>query len=243
MKGFEKDCYLADLSDIPWDSAYICDDTDDIHDHWHHIFIKVVDQRFPFKKKYIGDDQLPWITLEIYFAISRGNIFFRKFEGNKSDDNWEQFKKQRNLVAPLKGLRNPISFRLLLNVPTPVNSGKKFKPLLPSKGTQQQHIQRLEEGWLITDNMEIANIFNKHFIDDVAAHVPILYAHANHLSLSKISQRFFEFKRNRGKSIIDWFFPRRWIKSVHRSAIESQRGICMRSCLFVLFCFVFIRRP
>ena len=104
MKGFEKDCYLADLSDIPWDSAYICDDTDDIHDHWHHIFIKVVDQRFPFKKKYIGDDQLPWITLEIYFAISRGNIFFRKFEGNKSDDNWEQFKKQRNLVAPLKGL-------------------------------------------------------------------------------------------------------------------------------------------
>ena len=33
MKGFEKDCYLADLSNIPWDSAYICDDTDDIHDH------------------------------------------------------------------------------------------------------------------------------------------------------------------------------------------------------------------
>ena len=123
-------------------------------------------------------------------------------------------------------------------MPTPVNSGKKFKPLLPSKGTQQQHIQRLEEGWLITDNMEIAHIFNKHFIDDVAAHVPILYAHANHLSVSKISQRFFEFKRNRGKSIIDWFFPRRWIKSVHRSAIESQRRICMRSCLcFVLFCF------
>ena len=59
MKGFEKDCYLADLSNIPWDSAYSYDDTDDIHDHWHHIFIKVVDQRFPFLKKYIGGDQLP----------------------------------------------------------------------------------------------------------------------------------------------------------------------------------------
>ena len=76
-------------------------------------------------------------------------------------------------------------------MPTPVNSGKKFKPLLPSKSTQQQHIQFLEEGWLITYNMEIANIFIKYFIDDVAAHVPILYAHAcaNHLSVSKISQR------------------------------------------------------
>ena len=83
-------------------------------------------------------------------------------------------------------------------MPTPVNSGKKFKPLLPSKGTQQQHIQRLEEGWLITDNMEIANIFNKHFIDDVAAHVPILYAHAcaNHLSVNKISQRSVPLSSN-----------------------------------------------
>ena len=68
---------------------------------------------------------------------------------------------------------------------------KNFKPLLPSKSTQQQHIQRLEEGWLIIDNMEIGNIFNKHFIDGVAAHSPILSEHAfaNRLSVHKISQR------------------------------------------------------
>ena len=68
---------------------------------------------------------------------------------------------------------------------------KNFKPLLPSKSTQQQHIQRLEEGWLIIDNMEIGNIFNKHFIDGVAAHIPILSEHAfaNRLSVHKISRR------------------------------------------------------
>ena len=66
---------------------------------------------------------------------------------------------------------------------------KKFKPLLPSKGTRQ-HIQLLEEGRLISDNREIANIFNKHFIDGVAAHIPTLSEHAfaNHLSVNKISQ-------------------------------------------------------
>ena len=57
---------------------------------------------------------------------------------------------------------------------TLVNSGKKLKPLLPSKSTQQQHIKLLEEGQLITHNMEIANIFNKHFIHGVAAHISIL---------------------------------------------------------------------
>ena len=33
MKGFEKDCYLADLSKIPWGSANIYDDIDDIYEH------------------------------------------------------------------------------------------------------------------------------------------------------------------------------------------------------------------
>ena len=33
MKGFDKDCYVADLCKIPWDSAYIYDDIDDIYEH------------------------------------------------------------------------------------------------------------------------------------------------------------------------------------------------------------------
>ena len=68
---------------------------------------------------------------------------------------------------------------------------KKFKPLLPSKSTQQQQIQLLEEGRLITDNVEIANIFNKHFIDSAAAHIPMVSEHAlvNHLSVNEISYR------------------------------------------------------
>ena len=103
MKGFKRDCYLADLSKIPSVSAYIYDDTDDIFEHWHHLFITVVDhEHLPFKKKYIRGDQLPWITLEISSAISRHNILFKKVKRNKSADNWEQFKKQRNLVTTLK---------------------------------------------------------------------------------------------------------------------------------------------
>ena len=44
---------------------------------------------------------------------------------------------------------------------------------------------------MIIDNMEIGNIFNKHFIDGVAAHSPILSEHAfaNRLSVHKISRR------------------------------------------------------
>ena len=78
MKGFERDCYLTDLSKIPLDSAYIYDDINDIYEHWHLLFIEVVDQHLPFKRMYIRGDQLPRITPDISSAISRRNILFKK---------------------------------------------------------------------------------------------------------------------------------------------------------------------
>ena len=44
---------------------------------------------------------------------------------------------------------------------------------------------------MITENIEVANIFNKYFTDSVAAHIPNLHknALANHLSVNEISRR------------------------------------------------------
>ena len=79
MKGFDRDCYLAELiiSKMPWDSVHKYDDIDDIYKHWHHLYIELVDQHLPFEKKYIRGDQLPWITPEISSAISRRNILIK----------------------------------------------------------------------------------------------------------------------------------------------------------------------
>lgn len=49
---------------------------------------------------------------------------------------------------------------------------KKFKHLVPCNSAPQQNIQQSEEGRLITDNTEVANVFNKYFTDDVSAHIP-----------------------------------------------------------------------
>ena len=119
--------------------------------------------------------------------------FSRKFKRKKSAANWEQFKKQRNLVTALQRKFMKSYFtQASAECAHPGEFWKKFKPLLPSKTTQQQHIQLLEEGRSITNNMEIANIFNKHFIDGVAAHIPILCEHAfaNYLSVNKINLRY-----------------------------------------------------
>ena len=180
MQGFEKDCYLADLSKIPWDSANIYDDIDDIYEHWHHLFIRVVDQHLPLKRKDIRGDQPPWITPEIS-AISRRNILFKKFKRNKSADNWEQFKKQRNLVTTLK--RKSMKSYFIQASAECAHLGEFWKNsslyYLPKVLNNNIYIQVLEEGRLVTDNMKIANIFQHTlYIDGVAAHFSILSEHA-----------------------------------------------------------------
>ena len=47
----DRDKYLDELSKIPWDSAYIYDNVDDVCEHWYQLFTDVVDQHMPHKKK------------------------------------------------------------------------------------------------------------------------------------------------------------------------------------------------
>ena len=189
-----------------------------------HISLKiitsaVVDQHLPIKKKYIRGDQLPWITPDISSSISRRNILFNKFKRNKSDDNWERFKKQRKFVTTLK-CKSMKSYFIQASAECahPGEFWKKFKPLLPSKCAHQQNIQLLEKGRLITDNIEVANIFNKYFTDSVAAHIPNLHenAFANHLSVNEISRRCshlqFSFRHNEVgyvKKLLDSLNPKK----------------------------------
>lgn len=57
------------------------------------MFINVVDQHLPFENKYLRGDQMPWITPGISSAISGRKILFKKIKRNKSDNNWEKFRK------------------------------------------------------------------------------------------------------------------------------------------------------
>lgn len=193
MKNLDRDKYLDDLIKIPWDSAYIYDNVDDVCEHCYQLFTGVVDQHMPHKKTFVRGDQLPWITPEISSAISKRNILLRKFKKNSTQDNWENFKKQRNIVTTLK-CKSMKSYFIHASTKCahPGEFWKKLKPLLPSKSAPQQNIQLLEEGRLITDNTKVANVFNKYFTDGVSAHIPNLCESSfiNHASVNEIRQRY-----------------------------------------------------
>ena len=102
MRQFDIDKFLNDLKTVPWSTAYIYDDVDDLLHHWVKLYNEVLDKHAPIKKKRVRGDQLPWITPQIEREISRRNRLFKKHEKNPTKTSWEEFKKQRNKVTSLK---------------------------------------------------------------------------------------------------------------------------------------------
>ena len=92
----------------------------------------------------------------------------RKFNKNRSQVNWEKFRKQRNLVNKLKKTSLQKYFNDKCNDSN--NKGKHFwqvvKPFMTNKSkANSQNITLYENDTLVTDSTDISNIFNEYFIN------------------------------------------------------------------------------
>ena len=102
MKHFNRDAFLADLATIPWDTAFIFDDIDDVWAHWSTLFNVIIEKQAPVIKKRVLSNQLPWINVEIKKAVRLGNKLYKKYRRHPTEDRWEYYGVQRNLVTKLK---------------------------------------------------------------------------------------------------------------------------------------------
>ena len=56
----EEDFIIAALQNVPWHTAYLYEDSDDIWEHWSKVYNDVLELYAPLKKKQIRSNQLPW---------------------------------------------------------------------------------------------------------------------------------------------------------------------------------------
>ena len=89
MKRFDTDIFLQDLNSVPWDCAFIHDDINDIWATWYKLFT-------------LRGNAASWMTPKIIQAINTRNRLHRRFTKKKTSENWETYRKQRNLVTSLK---------------------------------------------------------------------------------------------------------------------------------------------
>ena len=102
MEHFNQDAFLADLATTPWGTAFIFDDIDDVWAHWSTLFNVIVENHAPVIKKRVRSNQLPWINVEIKKAMRLRNRLYKKYRRHPTEDTWEHYRLQRNLVTKLK---------------------------------------------------------------------------------------------------------------------------------------------
>ena len=165
-KNLDKNAFVCDLNEIPWDSAYVFDNIDDTWQHLVNLYNQVLNKHAPMIQMKLRNKQLPWINTHILKQIRVRNRLYKKFRRVTSDINWNKYREQRNLVTKLK--RRGIKEFCLKASTSNQNHGdfrKKLKPLLPnSKSNSDNQIHLIEDGKLTTNP---ASMFNEYFATPV----------------------------------------------------------------------------
>ena len=172
MQRFNDDDFQADLTTIPWDSAFVYDDINDIWSHWYKLYKDTIDKHVHILKKRVRVKQLPWINAQIKKGIRRRNKLYKIYRCNRSGETWSNYRVQRNLVTKLKQISiKCFCMDCAANATMRGRFWKWLKPLLLCSGpdnSDETCIPVIDDGAVVN---EPSNLFNEYFSTPTLSHL------------------------------------------------------------------------
>jgi len=126
---------------VPFHTIELFDDVDDKLYAFEQLYLDILDEHAPLKQTHIRGKQVPYITEEWRKAIRHRNKLWKIFTRDRTDDNYEQYKCQRNKCTFLR--RKAIREHFLRKSSEPDNPREfwaAYRPLLNSKTKQANDI-------------------------------------------------------------------------------------------------------
>ena len=205
------------------------------NDNYVSLLLGVLERHAPIKMKKTRGNSQPFVTKELRKEHMKRTKLLNKYRKEKNDVNERAYKKQRNkCVKLLKKVK--ISYYGNLK-PANITDNKKFwkmvKPLFSDKVKSADSITLIENNKIVSDDKEVADIFNTFFGNavkmlniesyehfsfdeyflrtDTENEDPIKRAiekYADHPSIKKIKEKIpivspFSFKETTLKSVMD----------------------------------------
>ena len=137
------------------------------YDSLHSIFLENLNKYAPVKKKKVRYNNSPFMTKDLRKAIMNISRFKNKFCKNKSPENWELFRRQRNYCVKLLRKTKMEYFKTLdsKNLSDSRKFWKSVKPLFSDKGLNSGKIILNENNELQTNESIIAETMNNYFVN------------------------------------------------------------------------------
>ena len=138
---------------------------------FENTFLEVLEKHAPIKQKTLRANDKPYMTKALRKAIMRRSYLRTKYLKDKHPDSFEAFKKHKNFTNRLlKREKKRYFANLRLDKYT---DNKKFwntvKPLFSNGVPGGQKITLVEGDDIISDDKDIAETFNKFFVDAVSS--------------------------------------------------------------------------
>ena len=129
-------------------------------------FQRVLDIHAPMKKRYIRAKDSPFMNRILRKAFMLRTRLKNRYNKNKATDNWDAYRRQRNFCVKLSH-KTKRDFYNQLDI-SELTDNKKFwktvKPFISDKSSSKSRIILIEEGETVSNECDVAEIFNKFFV-------------------------------------------------------------------------------
>lgn len=168
LKTFNKADFVRDIEDS---NLSRCLNQNSINNAWkmfNDSFAAHIDTHAPIKRKNVRAVQPPFMNSELRKAIMHRNKLHNIYLKCKTSENWENYRKQRNLCVSIRR-KNCRAYFYNHCKDGPAGGAqfwKAVKPFLSSKGgTQSGDIVLNENGSIVNKTSKIVEIFNDYYVN------------------------------------------------------------------------------
>ena len=159
---FSKETFTSELKN--------CLDDKGINEYnkFEEVFLSVLDKHAPHKKKTVRFNHKPFVTKELRKAIMRRSSLKNKFYHSRTDENKQEYLKQKNFCDRLsKRIKSDYYSNLdMKNLTDNKKFWKTVGPLFSNKGGMKNNITLVDKG-NISNDAEIDQSFNNYFDNSV----------------------------------------------------------------------------
>ena len=135
------------------------------YSQFHEIFLKTLDAIDPIKKKILRFNHNPFMNKALRKAIMVKSKLKNKYNKNRTGENWDSYKKQRNFCVNLtrKTKKDYFNNLNIKNITDNKAFWKTIKSHFSYKGLNSSSLMLSEKNKVATNDQDIGNIMNNYF--------------------------------------------------------------------------------
>ena len=160
----DQEALIGDFKSAPWQVMESMTDIGDRWEYWKQLFWEIVDSHIPLKRARVRNKCLPWITHGVRALMRARSYFSTKAKKSRKVEDWEKYKKVRNLVTQ-RIRKAKIQFFEELSEQSKGNPKKAWREVNRLLGSTCKHgINSIRtDSHVLTERQDIADEFGRYF--------------------------------------------------------------------------------